>query len=223
MSNAPIALVTGASRGIGAAVALAMAKAGCHLVLIARTVGGLEETDNRIQAIGGSATLVPLDLVAEADAIDILGANLFQRFGALDYFMHCAGTLGALSPLAHLEPVLWQKTFALNVHAPMRLLRSLDALLRTAKQNNATGRVLFAGGRIDNNQPAYWSLYHSCLAAQQAMLQSYAAETGLAAQVFDVGAVDTAFYRGAFPGKPATTSAADIAEKIAHAILSKAA
>src|SRR5277367_2516946 len=116
-----IALVTGASRGLGRAAAIALGKAGAHVICVARTVGGLEETDDEIQKLGGSATLVPLNLKDFA-AIDRLGASIFERWGRLDAFLGNAGTLGALTPLAHLEPNVFQELLDINITANWRLI-----------------------------------------------------------------------------------------------------
>src|SRR5256714_7941663 len=124
-----IVLVTGASRGIGRGAAIALAKDGAHVVLVARTVGGLEETDDEIRKCGGSATLVPLDLKNFA-GIDQLGATIFGRWGRLDGFLGNAGVLGVLTPLAHLDPKVWQESIEVNVTANWRLIRSLHPPLR---------------------------------------------------------------------------------------------
>src|SRR6186997_2208621 len=133
-----IALVTGASRGIGHATALALAKAGAHVVAVARTVGGLEELDDEIRAAGGSATLVPLDL-KDFDGIDRLGAALYERWKRLDVLFANAGILGQLSPIGHIPPKVWEDVMAVNVTANWRLIRSFDPLLRQSE----SGRALF--------------------------------------------------------------------------------
>ena len=133
-----IALVTGASRGIGRAAAIALGAEGAHVICIARTVGGLEETDDAIVKAGGTATLVPLNL-KDFSAIDRLGASIYERWGKLDAFLGNAGVLGALTPLAQLEPKIFAELTDINVTANYRLIRSLDPLLR---QSDA-GRVLF--------------------------------------------------------------------------------
>src|SRR5947209_3189588 len=133
-----VALITGASRGIGAATALALARAGAHVVAVARTVGGLEELDDSIRAEGGSATLVPLDL-KDCAGIDRLGAALNERYHRLDVLIGNAGVLGPLSPLAHVEPKAWDDVFAVNVTANWRLIRAMDPLLKLAD----AGRAVF--------------------------------------------------------------------------------
>ena len=138
LQPAAIALITGASRGLGAAAALAFAKEGAHCVLVARTVGGLEALDDRIKAAGGSATLVPLD-VTDGPGIDRLGAALYERFRKLDILLGNAGLLGTLSPIGHIEPEIFERVMAVNVTANWRLIRSLDPLLR---QSDA-GRAIF--------------------------------------------------------------------------------
>src|SRR5438105_4907726 len=124
-----IALVTGASRGIGYATALALARTGAHVVAVARTTGGLEELDDAIRAAGGSATLVPLDLTDYA-GIARLGPAIAERYGRLDVLVGNAGMLGVLSPLNHVEPKVWEQVMAVNVTANWHLIRSLDALLQ---------------------------------------------------------------------------------------------
>ena len=126
-----IALVTGASRGIGAATAIELARLGAHVVITARTQGGLEETDDAIRAAGGSATLLPLDL-AEGEQVDAIGPSLFQRFGRLDVLVHNAGALGRLTPVAHILPDDWADVTAVNLTAAWRLIRTCDPLLRNA-------------------------------------------------------------------------------------------
>src|SRR5258707_3656574 len=131
-----IALITGASRGIGHATTIALAKAGAHVVVIARTVGGLEELDDAIKAAGGSATLVPLDL-KDYDGIDRLGATLNERYGKLDVLVANAGLLGALTPMSHVEPKVWDDVMAVNGTANYRLIRSLDPLLQESDVGRA--------------------------------------------------------------------------------------
>ena len=167
-----IALVTGASRGIGYATALALARAGAHIVAVARTVGGLEELDDAIGAAGGSATLVPLDLKDYA-GIARLGAALTERYRRLDILVGNAGSLGPLSPLAHVEPKVWDDVIAVNVTANWHLIRSVDALLRASE----AGRVVFVTSGIATNPRAYWGPYATSKAALDALARTYAAET----------------------------------------------
>src|SRR6266853_378999 len=167
-----IALITGASRGIGAATALALAKAGAHVVAIARTVGGLEELDDAIRAAGGSATLVPLDL-KDHEGIARLGAALAERFRRLDVLVGNAGVLGPLSPLGHVEPQAWDEVLAVNVTANWHLIRALDPLLRQA----AAGRAVFVTSGVSVKVRAYWGPYAISKAALEALARTYAAET----------------------------------------------
>src|SRR5215217_5356542 len=150
--NGKIALVTGASRGIGHATALALAKAGAHVVAVARTVGGLEELDDAIRAAGGSATLVPLDL-KDFDGIARLGAALHERYHRLDILVGNAGILGPLSPLPHVEPKAWDDVIAVNVTANWQLIRCMDPLLRLS----SAGRAVFVGTGV--RARAYWGPY----------------------------------------------------------------
>ena len=131
-----VALVTGASRGIGYFTALELAKAGAHVVACARTVGGLEDLDDAIRAVGGSATLVPFDL-ADMNAIDALGASIFERWGKLDILVANAGVLGVISPIGHIEAKVFEKVMTINVTATWRLIRSVDPLLTRSEAGRA--------------------------------------------------------------------------------------
>jgi NAD(P)-dependent dehydrogenase (short-subunit alcohol dehydrogenase family) len=198
-----VALITGASRGIGAAVARRYAAEGARLVLIARTVGGLEAVDDEVRARGGQAVLVPLDL-KDGAALDRLGPALCERFGRLDVFVGNAAVLGSLRPLAHYTPELWEEAFAVNVHANWRLLRTLDPLLR----RSAAGRVILVTSRITASLRPYWSLYAATKAALEAMAQSYASElrqTRITVNLIDPPATATRLRAEAYPGEaPAT-------------------
>jgi NAD(P)-dependent dehydrogenase (short-subunit alcohol dehydrogenase family) len=195
-----IALVTGASRGIGAAVAERFAAEGAHLVLAARTVGGLEETDDAVRrASGRGATLVPLDL-RDFDTIDQLGASLFERFGRLDILVGNAGVLGTLAPAGHIAPNVWQQVIDVNLTANWRLIRSLDALLRAAE----AGRAIFVTSGAASGSHAYWGAYAASKAALEALVRTYAAEvtkTALKVNLLDPGAVRTRMRAQAFPGE----------------------
>jgi len=198
-----VALVTGASRGIGRAAAKALAISGVHVILVARTVGGLEEADDEIQKAGGSATLVPLNL-RDFDALDRLGASIFERWGRLDALFANAGVLGALTPLAHLEPKVFQELLEINVTANWRLIRSLDPLLRQSE----AGRALFvSSGAARKNYP-YWGGYAMAKAALESLALTYAAEcesTNVKVNLLNPGPIRTAMRAKAFPGEdPAT-------------------
>ena len=195
-----LALVTGASRGIGRAVALGLAKAGAHVVITARTVGALEELDDEIVAAGGARpTLVPLDL-REGDRIDQLGAALYERFGRLDALAACAAIIGRLSPVGHLPPKTWNEVFAVNTAANQRLLRSLDPLLRRSE----AGRALFVTDAQVASANAYWSLYAASKAALEVLVRSYAREVekfGVKANLACPPPMATTLRRQAFPGE----------------------
>jgi NAD(P)-dependent dehydrogenase (short-subunit alcohol dehydrogenase family) len=169
-----IALVTGASRGIGRAVALELARQGAHVVALARTQGALEELDDEIRALGGEATLVPCDL-KDFDALDRLGLALFERWRRLDILVGNAGILGPVSPLAHVDPPNWDNVFAINVTANFRLIRSLDPLLRASTDGRAVFVTSGAGSRATMN--AYRGPYSTSKAALDALARTYAAET----------------------------------------------
>jgi len=192
------ALITGASRGIGAAVALAYARAGAHVILLARTVGALEEMDDKIRTAGGIATLIPQDLTRFED-VDKLGPILFDRFGGLDIFVGNAGMLGTLGPLVHTNPKEWQKTFDVNVTANFRLIRTLDPLLRAAP----AGRVIVTGSSTAHRPKAYWGQYRITKAAVEMLVQTYAAETvqtNVRVNVIYPGPIETAILNEAYPG-----------------------
>jgi NAD(P)-dependent dehydrogenase (short-subunit alcohol dehydrogenase family) len=198
-----IAVVTGASRGIGYAAARALAREGAHIVALARTTGGLEELDDDIRGAGGTATLVPVDL-KDFDAIDRLGASLYDRWGRIDIIVGNAGLLGTLTPLGHLDPKTWDEVFAVNVTANWRLLRSLDPLL----QKSESGRAIFMTSGAAVACRAYWGVYSASKAALDALVKTYAAEnasTGVRANLFNPGPVRTAMRAEAMPGEdPAT-------------------
>jgi NAD(P)-dependent dehydrogenase (short-subunit alcohol dehydrogenase family) len=169
-----VALVTGASRGIGRAVALELARSGAHVIALARTQGALEELDDAIRGEGSEATLVPCDL-KDFEALDRLGAAIFKRWGKLDIFVGNAGVLGPVTPLAHVEPKQWEDAFAVNVTANWRLIRSIDPLLRAAD----AGRVVFvsSGAAHATHFKPYWGPYAVTKAALDALARTYAAET----------------------------------------------
>ena len=214
-----IALVTGASRGIGYATALALAKAGARIVAVARTVGGLEELDDAIKALGGSATLVPLDLKDYA-GIDRLALALRQRFGCLDILVGNAAVLGPLSPLGHVEPKAWEEVMAVNVTANWRLICAMDPLLKFSD----AGRVVFISSGVTVQAPAYWGPYSATKAALEALARTYAAEsasTNVRVNLFAPGAIRTRMRAQAMPGEdPMTLETPDkVAEKIVELCL----
>ena len=194
-----IALITGASRGLGAAAALAYAAEGAHCVLVARTVGGLEAVDDRIKEAGGSATLVPLD-VTDGPGIDRLGAALHERFGRLDVLLGNAAILGTLSPLGHIEPQTFDQVIAVNLTANWRLIRSLDPLLRLSD----AGRAIFVTSGISRRPVPYWGAYAASKAALDMLAGIYAAEvahTPVRVNLFNPGPMRTAMRGQAFPGE----------------------
>lgn len=198
-----VALVTGASRGIGAAVAVELARLGAHCVITARTQGGLEETDDAIRALGGTATLLPFDLEKDAE-IDKLGPSIVQRFGRLDILVHAAGVLAKLTPVAHVMPNDWKEAVAVNLTACWRLIRTCDPPLRAA----AAGRAVLLTDSVAANPAAFWGLYGFGKAGQQHLAQSWAAEvahTSLRVNLADPGPVATHLRANALPGEnPAT-------------------
>ncbi len=194
-----VALITGASRGIGRATAILFAREGAHCILTARTTGALEELDDEIKAIGGTATLVPMDLT-DYPAIDRLGAGIFERFGKLDVLIGNAGILGKLGPVTHTDPKVWDQVMAINLTANWRLLRSLDPLLR---QSDAA-RVVMLTSSVGATPRAYWGAYAISKAALESMTLTYAAEmekTAVRVNLLNPGATRTRMREEAYPGE----------------------
>lgn len=204
-----IALVTGASRGIGRATALELAKQGAHVVALARTVGGLEELDDEIQKAGGSATLVPAD-IRDGDALDRLGASLHERYKKLDVLVGNAGYLANLTPLSHVEPKDWDQTIATNLTANWRLIRSLDPLLKMSD----AGRAVFITSGAARKNTAYWGAYAVSKAALETLVLTYAAEivkTNVKVNLFNPGPIRTRMRARVMPGEdPATLDTPDM-------------
>ncbi|MGN8547378.1 SDR family NAD(P)-dependent oxidoreductase [Bradyrhizobium sp. 13971] len=205
-----IALVTGASRGIGYATAVALAKAGAHVVAVARTQGGLEELDDEIRKAGGSATLVPLALT-DYDGIARLGLALHERHGKLDILVGNAGTAGPSSPLGHIELKPWNDVFAINATANFQLIRCMDPLLR---QSDA-GRAVFVTSGVAHKANAYLGPYAASKAALEALVRSWAnetANTALRVNLFSPGPIRTRMRAQVFPGEdPMTLDTPDMA------------
>ena len=196
-----IALITGASRGIGRAVALRFALEGAHLILTARTQGALEELDDEIQKINGGvpSTLVPGD-ITNCDMIDQMGAAVFERFGKLDILVGNAGLLGQLSPLSHIEPKKWDQVMAVNLTANWRLVRSFDSLLR---QSDA-GRAIFVTSTVGHVARAYWGTYAISKAGLEMLANIYAEETkksNVRVNLINPGGTRTAMRAEAMPGE----------------------
>ena len=209
MNDAPgrlqgrISVVTGASRGLGAAIAKRFAGEGSHVVLVARTVGGLEEVDDAIRAEGGAATLVPLDLT-EFDRIDEMGAALAQRFGRIDVLVGNAGILGTLSPMGHIDTQVWDRVIAVNLTANWRLIRSFDPLLRASD----SGRAIFVTSGAAAGAHPYWGAYAVSKAALEAMVKTWAGEvtkTPVKVNLVDPGALRTSMRAEAYPGEDPET------------------
>jgi NAD(P)-dependent dehydrogenase (short-subunit alcohol dehydrogenase family) len=210
-----IALVTGASRGIGAELALQLAEAGAHVVAVARTVGGLEELDDRIKAVGGSATLVPVDM-KDMDGIARLALALHERYGRLDIMIGNAGTLGSLSPLGHVEPKDWDNLMTVNLTANWQLIRTMDPLLKAAP----AGRAVFISSALAFLGRAYTGPYAASKAALNALVQVYAAETAttnVKVNAFNPGPTRTKMYLSGWPGVDQNTLNAP--EDVAKAIV----
>jgi NAD(P)-dependent dehydrogenase (short-subunit alcohol dehydrogenase family) len=194
-----LALVTGATRGIGRAVALAYVKEGAHVILVGRTTGALEEVDDEIRAMGGSATLLTLDL-KRLDKIDALGPTVYQRWQKLDILVGNAGILGPLSPLGHVTAEAWDEVLAINLTANWRLIRTLDPLLR---MSNA-GRAIFVSSGAAARPRAYWGPYAVSKAGLEALVRTYAdevANTPVRANMINPGPTRTRMRAQAFPGE----------------------
>lgn len=200
-----IALVTGASRGIGRAVVLALADAGAHVIIVARTTGALEEVDDAVRARGGSATLVNLDM-RKPDRVDALGPGVFERWGKLDILVANAGVLGPLSPLAHVTNDAWADTMEINLNANWRLIRTLDPLLRRSD----AGRAIFVSSGAATAKNPFWGPYAVSKAALEALVKTYAhevEETPVRVNLINPGPIRTAMRAKAFPGEDPMTLA----------------
>lgn len=198
-----LALITGASRGIGRAVALAYAAEGAHVILVASTVGGLEEVDDEIQKIGGKSTLVPLD-IGDHDALDRMGGMVFERWGKLDVLVGNAGMLGTLSPVSHLDIKAWDRLLAVNLTANWRLIRSFEPLL---KRSDAGRAIFTTSGAAEKSKP-YWGGYAMSKAALNTLVKTWAAEcqqTSVRVNLINPGPTRTAMRKQAMPGEDPST------------------
>jgi NAD(P)-dependent dehydrogenase (short-subunit alcohol dehydrogenase family) len=216
-----IALVTGASRGIGRAVALRYGKEGAQVIAFARTTGALEELDDEIRKAGGLPAVLINENLTDFDKIDQTGAALFQRFGKLDVLVGNAAMLGQLSPMGHYTPKMWTDVFNLNVHANWRLIRAMDPLLRLSD----SGRAMFVTSGVARKVAMYWGPYAASKAALEQMVKIYAAEvahTQVKANIVDPGRVRTKMRALAYPGEdpqslPAPEAITDIFVDLAMA------
>ncbi|MGZ3369276.1 MAG: SDR family NAD(P)-dependent oxidoreductase [Caulobacteraceae bacterium] len=199
-----LALVTGATRGIGRASAVGLAEAGAHVIAVGRTQGALEELDDEIKArTGDGATLVPLD-ITRGDDIDQLGGHIHQRWGRLDIMLHAAAQLGDMTPASHLEPKVWDKVVEANLTAPFRLIRSLEPLFRQSK----AARPIFVTSGIARRPRAFWSLYAATKAGMDALVTSWADEletTTIRPVLLSPGPMRTRMRAQAFPGEDSMT------------------
>jgi NAD(P)-dependent dehydrogenase (short-subunit alcohol dehydrogenase family) len=199
-----VALVTGATRGIGRASALALAEAGAHVIAVGRTQGALESLDDEVLKLTGErATLVPMDL-AQSDGIDQLGGVIHQRWGKLDILVHAAGLLGELTPVSHIEPKLWDRVMAVNFTAAYRLIRSLEPLLR----KSAAGRAVFLTSGAAVTPKAFWGVYAASKAGLEGLVKSWADElehTQVRPVLLSPGPMRTAMRAKAFPGEDPET------------------
>lgn len=209
-----VTLVTGASRGIGYASAIELAKAGSHIIATARTQGGLEDLDDAIRAEGGECTIVPMDFKM-ADGIDQLGGAIFERWGRLDGLLANAGVLGEIAPVPHIAPKIWDEAIAINVTANFRLIRSMEPLLMASP----SGRAVFMSSRSSVSRKAFWGAYAASKAALDAMVQCWADETeqsNLRINLVNPGPVRTKMRAKAMPGEDPDTlpQPKDIAKRL---------
>lgn len=213
-----IALITGASRGIGYFAALELARQGAHVIALARTTGGLEELDDAIKASGGTATLVPVDLT-DYTALDRLGASIDERWNKLDILVGNAGILGGLSPVGHFDPKTFEKVVAINLTANWRLIRSLDPLMRASD----AARALFMTSGVARSCKPFWAAYSTSKAGLEALVKTWANEsqkTSIKANLFSPGATRTAMRAQAMPGEDPETlpHPSELAPKIAELV-----
>jgi NAD(P)-dependent dehydrogenase (short-subunit alcohol dehydrogenase family) len=214
-----IALITGASRGIGRAVAEKFAREGAHVLLLARARTALEEVDDAIKEAGGSASLIPLNLT-DGKRVDALGPTLYERFGRLDVLVGNAAILGRLSPLTHIPSEHWERVIATNLTANWRLIRTLDPLLRRSD----AGRVIFVTSGVAHTAKAYWAPYSVSKAALETLAKTYANETSHSAikvNIIDPGVIATRMRAEAYPGEDQATlrTPDDVAEAFVEAAL----
>lgn len=194
-----VALVTGASRGIGAAAAIELGRLGAHVVLTARTQGGLEETDDAIRAAGGSATLLPMDL-KDSESLDKVGPSIYTRFDRLDILVHAAGALGKLTPVSHILDGDWAEVMAVNLAASWRLIRSCAPVLAASD----AARAVFVTDARARAPSAYWGMYGASKAGLEHLVLTWAAEvrtTNLRVNLFDPGVVASRLRGNAMPGE----------------------
>lgn len=215
-SSNKIALVTGATRGIGRATALALAAAGAHVVATGRTQGALEELDDAIVAAGSTATLVPLEMT-DFPAIDRLGGALFERFGRLDVLVGNAGVLGPMTPLAQIDPKDWEGTINVNLTANWRLIRSMEPLLRLSD----AGRAVMVSSSAAHKARAYWGPYAISKLALEMLVRTWAAETenisAVKVNLLNPGPIRTRMRAKAFPSED--PNVLETPEDVAQAIL----
>jgi len=199
-----IALITGATRGIGAGAALSLAREGAHIIMVGRTTGALEEMDDAVREAGGEATLVPMNLT-DFSAIDRLGAHVAKTWGKLDILIGNAGILGPMSPIGHIPPKEWDQLMAVNVTANYRLIRSFDPLLKAAD----AARAIFVTSGVAQNCRAYWGGYATSKAALNCLVKTYALEiantTNIKANILNPGPIRTSMRAAAMPGEDPDT------------------
>jgi NAD(P)-dependent dehydrogenase (short-subunit alcohol dehydrogenase family) len=198
-----VALVTGASRGIGAATAIELGRLGAHVVLTARTQGGLEETDDAIREAGGTATLLPMDL-QDTSSLDKIGPSIYTRFDRLDILVHAAGTLGKLTPVSHILDGDWTEAMSVNLAATWRLIRSCAPVLVASD----AGRAVFVTDARARQPGAYWGTYGASKAGMEHLVLTWAAElrdTNLRVNLFDPGVVASRLRGNAMPGENPST------------------
>lgn len=204
-----VALVTGASHGLGAACAVELARRGARVVLLGRMEGALAEVDDQVRGVGGEATLLPLDL-ANGDALDSVGPSIYARFGRLDVLVHAAAFLGRLTPAPHIQPRDWDAALATNLSAAWRLMRTCGPLLEAGK----AGRAVFVTCERAAVPRAYWGAFGATRAGMEHLVLTWAAETAgtaLRVNLFEAPPMRTRFRASAYPGEdPASVPSPDI-------------
>ena len=194
-----VALITGASRGLGAACAVELARRGARVVLLARTGGALEDVDDQVRAVGGEATLLPLEL-ANGDALDSVGPSLYARFGRLDILVHAAAALGRLTPASHIQPKDWDAVLAANLTAAWRLMRTCGPVLEASD----VGRAVFVTCERAAVPRAYWGAFGATRAGMEHLVLAWAAEAEggrLRVNLFEAPPMRTRFRALAYPGE----------------------
>ena len=209
-----IALITGASRGLGRSVAKSLAKKGVELILVARTISALEELDDEIKSLGSKSTIVPMDL-EDNDSIDVLGGEIHKKWGKLDILVSSAATVGEITPVSHLDPKIWNKVINLNLSVNFRLIRSFEPLLKNSSQSYA----IFVSDNNSKSIKPFWAPYYISKLGLENLIKIWKKEierTNIKAIIFEPGDMKTAMRASFMPGEnnKSLNNPEDISEKI---------